>query len=82
MLKAASNASAELTVLNASEQTSSRTLDAAVDALHRILDTAPHPIFVKDETHRGGVLNESMRDDLVPQEQANIVRKQDRGTCL
>ncbi|MBV9634257.1 MAG: PAS domain-containing protein, partial [Methylobacteriaceae bacterium] len=33
---------------------------ADVDALRRVLDAVPHPIFVKDEGHRFVVLNESM----------------------
>jgi diguanylate cyclase (GGDEF)-like protein/PAS domain S-box-containing protein len=80
--------------LNAAvEKFSDPTLDAAIDALHRVLDAVPHPIFVKDISHRMVVLNQSMCDlmgqsrcnligrtdyELVPEEQAEIFQKYDR----
>ncbi|MBV9219727.1 MAG: EAL domain-containing protein [Methylobacteriaceae bacterium] len=64
-----------------------------MDALRRVLDAVPHPIFVKDEGHRFVVLNESMCElmgrahdelvgrtdhDFVPKEHADVFLQTDR----
>jgi diguanylate cyclase (GGDEF)-like protein/PAS domain S-box-containing protein len=66
---------------------------ADLDALRGIIDSIPHPIFVKDEKHRFAIANEAMceimgrsfeeligrtDDEFVPHEEAEIFRANDR----
>lgn len=64
-----------------------------IDALRRVLDAVPHPIFVKDDQHRFVMLNQSMCElmghsheelvgktdvDFMPEENAEVFRRIDR----
>src|SRR5919107_51704 len=65
-----------------------------IDALRRVLDAVPHPIFVKDAEHRFVMLNQSMCGfmghshdelvgrtdyDFVPGEQADVFHSTDQA---
>jgi diguanylate cyclase (GGDEF)-like protein/PAS domain S-box-containing protein len=83
--------------MSASEEKPGKRVEAFsmedVDALRRVLDAVPHPIFVKDDRHRFLVANESMCTfmghtheelvgrtdyDFVPKEHADVFRRVDR----
>ncbi|WP_292160471.1 EAL domain-containing protein [Mesorhizobium sp.] len=64
-----------------------------IDALRRVLDAVPHPIFIKDDQHRFVVLNQSMCElmghrheqlagktdhDFMPKEIADVFRRIDQ----
>lgn len=64
-----------------------------IDALRRVLDAVPHPIFIKDDQHRFVMLNQSMCElmgrrheqlvgktdhDFLPKENADVFRRIDR----
>ena len=68
-------------------------LTGDVDALRRVLDAVPHPIFVKDEQHRFVVVNQAMCElvghpyemlvgktdqDFVPEAEAVVFQRNDR----